>query len=226
MSRWTRKVLSALKRPGVAAGIAMVFVEKIDNHLADNYGRGKSGMAETHRPLQFMYGTQWVSKPKSGDVVIGKRTVYRFARRKIKGTSDYEITPVEREEFQVQVAGRRNGGQPLHDTGAMAGSMNARGKPSANGIQITLRGLAYARYQDKGFKTKGPNFIPLTNKGKRKHGTGRNPHKEGLGENHDYMMAWGGVTVPARPFLLPTNAEMKDVGKSIYLSLKKILKGN
>jgi hypothetical protein len=38
-------------------------------------------------------------------------------------------------------------------------------------------------------------------------------------------MAWGGVTVPSRPFLLPTRNDMRDIGKSIYMSLKKLLKG-
>jgi hypothetical protein len=33
------------------------------------------------------------------------------------------------------------------------------------------------------------------------------------------------VTVPARPFILPTSDDLKMMGRSIYMSLKVLLKG-
>jgi hypothetical protein len=108
----------------------------------------------------------------------------------------------------------------------MYGALNAVGsRAGRNKLRVTLRGPMYALYQDRGFSTSGPNYIPLTFKGKRKHGTGNNPNNEGLIRGKDYTMAWNGVTVPARPFLLPTRTEMRGIGKSIYMSLKSILKG-
>ena len=38
-------------------------------------------------------------------------------------------------------------------------------------------------------------------------------------------MAWKGVTVPARPFILPTRDDLRTLGVSIYLGLKILLKG-
>jgi phage gpG-like protein len=107
----------------------------------------------------------------------------------------------------------------------MERSLNAKGSSSGSGMTITLRGVKYALFQDRGFTTSKPNYIPISPKGARGHGTGMNPRKEGLRKGKDYMMAWGGVTVPARPFLLPTKREIQDIGRSIAMSLKNILKG-
>jgi hypothetical protein len=65
----------------------------------------------------------------------------------------------------------------------------------------------------------------LTRKGKRSHATGNNPTKEGLVRGKDFVMAWQGVTVPKRPFMIPTNDEWGEIGKSIRLGLARILKG-
>jgi hypothetical protein len=52
-----------------------------------------------------------------------------------------------------------------------------------------------------------------------------NPIKEGLVRGKDFSMAWRGVTVPSRPFILPTRDDLQRMGKDIYLGLKSILKG-
>ena len=91
--------------------------------------------------------------------------------------------------------------------------------------QINVYGPLHAIFHELGFETSGPNFIPLTKKGKRSHATGRNPTKEGLVRGKDFVMAWQGVTVPKRPFMIPTNDEWGEIGKSIRLGLARILKG-
>jgi len=121
--------------------------------------------------------------------------------------------------------GYRRGGHPLRNTGALARSLAANARISGAVIQIEMRGLHYGAYHDRGFKTKGPNFIPLTRRAVSGHSTGANPRHEGLIEGGDYLMAWRGVTVPARPFILPTNDDLTVLGKSIYLGLKAVLKG-
>lgn len=120
----------------------------------------------------------------------------------------------------------RNGGQPLRNTGKLQRSLSATGKSNGNNVRLTLRGLRYGLYQDRGFKTKGPNFIPMTLKGARQHGTGNDPNTEGLTKGEDYLMAWRGVTVPSRPFILPTRDDLRTFGKSVYLGLKAVLKGS
>ena len=121
--------------------------------------------------------------------------------------------------------GFRRGGQPLRNTGALARSLAADARMKKGVITIQMRGLHYGLYQDRGFKTKGPNFIPLNNRAVVRHATGRNPQSEGLVAGKDYLMAWRGVTVPARPFIMPTTDDLTVLGKSIYLGLKAVLKG-
>jgi hypothetical protein len=105
-------------------------------------------------------------------------------------------------------------------------SLNAQAGSVVGGLRVTLRGLAHAAYQDKGFSTNPPkgNFIPLTKKGAR-HATGKNPKEEGMKRGKDYFMARRGVTVPARPFLLPTREDMGIIGRSIAIGLRSVFRG-
>ncbi len=97
----------------------------------------------------------------------------------------------------------RNGGQPLRNTGALKQSFETNVvKNSSMDIDCVVSSpLAYAAYQQYGFTTAGPNFIPLNRKAARSHVKGANPKLEGLVQGKDYIMAWNGVTVPARPIV-------------------------
>jgi phage gpG-like protein len=128
-------------------------------------------------------------------------------------------------EYLVTGESYRAGGKPLRDTGQMMREMNAKGQAGGNGVSIILYGPLHAIFHELGFETSGPNYIPLTRKGKRSHATGNNPTKEGLVRGKDFVMAWQGVTVPKRPFMIPTNDEWGEIGKSIRLGLARILKG-
>jgi phage gpG-like protein len=227
-------VRKALGNASVRNGIAMMFVEAMANHIDRNEGRGTNGSEVKHKPLKPMFGQHWTRKPVSGESVMQTRdevvVVYKKPTKAAKQRARGQHIPVTRTEktvteYLVRSPSYRNGGQPLRNTGKMERSLNAKGSSSGSGMTITLRGVKYALFQDRGFTTSKPNYIPISPKGVRGHGTGMNPRKEGLRKGKDYMMAWGGVTVPARPFLLPTKREIQDIGRSIAMSLKNILKG-
>lgn len=94
----------------------------------------------------------------------------------------------------------RQGGKPLQDTGELAASFQ-RPEVSIQGNVLTVTMVSsvdYARWHQDGFSTDGPNYIPLTIKGKTQHVKGADPKTEGLVEGEDYIMAWNGVDVPQR----------------------------
>lgn len=120
-------------------------------------------------------------------------------------------------------AGYRNGGQPLRDTGNLMRSLRGHAAATDGGMEITITGAQYGAYQERGFTTKGPNLIPLTRKGVRSIGAGNAFLKAKKGK--DYIIARNGVTVPARPYLMPTKDDMKELGLSIVAGLRIALKG-
>jgi phage gpG-like protein len=216
MARWSRRVAKALRNTRVVNGIAQVAVEWMENHIARNEGRGAGGDPEPHAPLKAITSTFWTSRRPRNAEVVGERTRIVLNDRG---------RPRTIREFQVRSESYRNGGQPLRNTGNLARSLAATGRFTRNQIVLTMRGMKYGLYQDRGFQTKGPNYIPLTRKGVRGHATGANPNTEGLSRGRDYMMAWRGVKVPARPFILPTKKDMITLGRSIFLGLRAVLKG-
>lgn len=212
---WGERVRKALKDPKVITGIAQVATAWMEEHIQRNEGRGAGGATVAHKPLKKLTGRFWTGSRPRNATVIASRKVTKIVNGKA----------VTRTMYQVEQVGYRHGGQPLRDTGKLAGSLSASGTAQGNSIRIAMSGRRYGLYQDRGFRTKGPNYIPLTRKGARQHGTGNNPNNEGLTRGKDYMMRWRGVTVPARPFILPTRADMIVLGRSIYLGLKNLLKG-
>ena len=103
-----------------------------------------------------------------------------------------------------QVPGsHRSGGQPLRDTGVLEASFAPpQTEVSERTATSTIAsGVPYAAFHQTGFQTKGPNFIPLTLRARRLHRPGANPKDEGLALGVDYVMAWKGVSVPARPIV-------------------------
>jgi hypothetical protein len=215
MSVWRDKVKTALRNPRIVQGIAALAGAWMEEHIDRNYGRGPGGATVNHAPLKTVRGRSWrSSRPKDGSALAVRRTVV-----------DKDGKARIRTVYLVEQTSFRAGGQPLVDTGKLVGSLGATGSSTGNKIQLTMHGRKYGLYQDRGFSTKGPNYIPLTMKGRRQHATGRNPNSEGLTRGRDFTMAWKGVTVPARPFILPTRDDLRRLGKDIYLGLRSILKG-
>ena len=105
----------------------------------------------------------------------------------------------------------RNNGQPLRNKSVLKKSFFSRIRKISGDKIITEIGtpLPYAIGQQLGMKTKGPNFIPLNRKAVRTHAKGMNPKDEGLVLGKDYIMAWKGVNVPARPMIDYSNSENK-----------------
>lgn len=238
MSDWPKTVREALKDPRVLNGIAQVAVSWMSRHIDDGQGRGKNGAAVPYAPLKAMTSRYWTkSKPKNA-TVAGTRIRYRTVVRRHKGgldpdqrVMDVQLRPYT--EYQIVQTSYRAGGQPLRDTagsGGLYGSLDASASASSSQIKLKMHGNKYGLYHDRGFTTKGPvHFIPLTKKGRRGHAIGANPSTEGLVRGKDYMTIGSkkkpkGVTVPARPFILPLKEDVLDLGRSIYLGLRSILR--
>lgn len=104
-----------------------------------------------------------------------------------------------------KVAGHyRAGGQTLRDTGELEGSFGVPPVKTKSGLNATSTissSVGYAAFHQVGFQTSGPNYIPITKRGKTLHAPGANPNKEGLVRGVDYIVSFKGVTVPARPMI-------------------------
>lgn len=224
--RWNDRVARALREPKIRDGIAKAIAAAAKRHIATSSGRGADGREAALEPLQDMTGEFWTTRKPPVDVIpkaTRKRTVMK-SRKNAKGQMVARKVVVT--EYLLTSESYRKGGQPLRDTGNLQRSLAAKAsntKPRR--ITVTMSGALYGIFHERGFETDGPNFIPLTRKGKRSHATGRNPAGEGLVRGKDFTMAWDGVKVPARPFLVPTNKEWSDIGRTIRMGLAKLLKG-
>jgi len=223
VTNWTNKVAAALRSQTVRQGIAQLAVAWMSEHIEEGRGRPQQGafMADSpgpdgapYRPLKALYGRRWVTGKPDGPVVKRRtRTVYGKKGKARKVT-----------ESLVEVPSYRNGGQPLRNTGKLLGSLNAKSATKSGGFRITMRGEGYGIYQDMGFSTSGPNFIPLTKAASRK-ADSKAARAAGMTRGSDYLRARKGVRVPARPFIMPTRNDLRALGKNIYTGLSAVLKG-
>ena len=224
-SSWQKRVAAALGDPRILQGISQAVAAAAKRHIAKSEGRGPGGSATALKPLKSLDTEFWTkTKPKQGPI-LGTRKRVEMRQKKAKD-GRVTIKPTEVTEYLVKGKSYRDGGQPLRDTGNLVRNLGARtARIGATRLEITLTGPKYAIYHELGFETTGPNYVPLTRKGVRQHATGQNPDKEGLARGKDFLMAWGGVKVPARPFLVPTDKEWAGIGRTIRLGLSKVLKG-
>lgn len=223
---WQRRVAKALRDPKVRDGIAMAVQRYAKAHLAKSEGRGDGGRTAQLAPLKPMHGEYWSKrKPREGVTPAGTRE--RMVTEAVKGRNGKVTVRTKKvTEYLYRGESYRNGGQPLRDTGNLQRSITARAAlVGPTRVEVTLAGALYGIFHELGFSTDGPNFIPLTRKGKREHATGRNPNAEGLTRGKDFVMAWKGVEVQKRPFLVPTNTEWAEIGRTIRLGLARVLKG-
>lgn len=224
MGEWAKKVAAAIRKPEVQNGIATLVARYSKEHIANSEGRGDGGNATDFAPLKDVKGQYWTTKrPKGGTGV--KATRERVVSKPVKRGGKTVTVKQKVVEYLVEGESYRAGGKPLRDQGDMMRKMDARSEVKGGKIEIIMFGLLHAIFHEKGFETSGPNFIPLSKKARKKHATGGIPSKEGLTKGKDYLMAWNGVKVPARPFMVPTNDEWVEIGKSIRMGLARILKG-
>lgn len=136
-----------------------------------------------------------LQRSRLGDVLVSQAV----RRIKSRGDSEHKYPDLWSTGKQGKGESYRAGGDPLQDTGPLMASLTAKTEPTERGVKLTLMSpLKHAQYQQRGFTTEGPNFIPLTRKAARTHRKGQDPKDEGLEEGVDYIMAWNGVTVPQR----------------------------
>lgn len=223
---WQRRVAKALQDPRVRDGIAMSIQRYAKAHIARSEGRGDGGRTSQLAPLQTVTGQYWTKRKPPADV-IPSATRERTVTETVKGKDGKPRVRTKKvTEYLLTGKSYRAGGQPLRDTGNLQRSITAKAAlVGPTRVQVTLAGALYGIFHEMGFRTGGPNFIPLTRKGKREHATGRNPNAEGLTRGKDFIMAWNGVEVQKRPFLVPTNTEWAEIARSIRLGLARILKG-
>ena len=91
----------------------------------------------------------------------------------------------------------------LKRTKTLYNSIRARVRSAGSGAEIVISGADYGVYQDKGFKTLGPNFVPLSNR------------KRNLVRGRDYFIAKNGVTVPSRQFIDLTAKDIQTVSRLV-----------
>jgi phage gpG-like protein len=223
---WRKRLSDVLRSDAVRKGIAAAVSAYAKKHIADSQGRGPNGETVALAALKPMSGEFWTTKkPRKGEVATTTRQVLKAISRKKKDGS-VVVSTVMVTEYKMSGQSYRNGGQPLRDTGNLLRSIGAKAEQTGPArLSIVMSGAIYGIYHEKGFSTDGPNFIPLTRKGKKNHATGRNPYTEELSPGKDFVMAWGGVTVPARPFLVPTSKEFSEIAKTIKIGIALSLKG-
>lgn len=139
------------------------------------------------------------AKARTAGLRASKEELLRFQFRKADARFDKASVALKK----ARATSYRRGGQALRDNGQLMGSFYSKPRQIFDTYAVvTLESSAfYAAYHQNGFKTKGPNFIPLTTEARTLHSLGADPEKEGLQEGIDYIMAWHGVTVPARPMI-------------------------
>lgn len=98
---------------------------------------------------------------------------------------------------------RKPSDQPLRATGDLQRSFEIPESHIEEGrlVLSIASASAIASFHQEGFSTTGPNYIPITRKGRLLHRPGANPKDEGLVQGVDYIIAFNGVTVPARPMI-------------------------
>lgn len=222
---WNSRVAKALGDPSILNGIARGVVKCAVRHIATSQGRGAAGFATALQPLKALNVEYWTrTKPRQGPI-LGSREVTVMRQKRTKD-GRVVVKPTKVTEYLVKGQSYRAGGQPLRDTGNLIRNIGARAtRIGPTKIEVVLTGPIYGIYHERGFSTPGPNYIPMSKKGKREHATGNDPAKEGLQFGKDYIIAKQGVTVPARPFLVPTSKEWSDIGRTIRLGLARVLKG-
>ena len=136
------------------------------------------------------------------------------AKRRIEQSGDSQHRYPQLWVDRVGITSYRSGGKPLWDTAThiynrISGVTRTRG---VGQIRFMLRSSLIGAYHQAGFKTKGPNYIPLTRRAARASGS-KSAKARGYRFGEDYIMAWRGVTVPQRKlFNLPpeNQTELRD----------------
>jgi phage gpG-like protein len=102
---------------------------------------------------------------------------------------------------------RREGGEPLRDTGALQASFTNLATVAGTTLRIEVGSpFPHAEYHHRGFSTRGPNYIPLTQRAKA-------GWTDRLIPGYDFVILQG-VTVPARPIVRLSARDREELTRS------------
>lgn len=151
-----------------------------------------------------LWADSFVGKVPEKQVEAVRKAASAVVRAKTEASERKAIQRLQKADRKMKAAtSYRKGGMILQDTGELrANWYNAPPQVYDTFAAVTLAStMPIAKWHQQGFRTRGPNCIPLTIAFKIGHVRGVNPEDEGFEEGVDYVMAWGGVTVPARPMI-------------------------
>ena len=214
-----RKVTDNVQKR-LANGIAAVAVAQIE--LVNDAFRNTGQPGEPWAPL---WADSFVPKVAQSKNEAVARAAERLSKAKERLKKARNISKAAESVARAQVAltkaqdkatpGKpfRAGGKRLSGTtsGAKSFHIVKQGLESGIGVSVIASSAFFHKWHQTGFKTKGPNFIPLTKKAQRLHVKGANPKEEGLEDGVDYIIAWKGVTVPASVMIDYSNTVNKTV---------------
>ncbi len=159
------------------------------------------------------------------DIPIEQMLVNQAKRRIDKGgDSEISYKRLWADTFRSRSGGRsyRRGGKPLLDTRQhIYNTLHGTRSRTARSVVYHLRGSLIAVYHQNGFSTKGPNYIPLTLRGRREHQKGADPRLEGLVQGVDYIIARRGVTVPPRPLFRLAPEDRREIIATIRTEIRR-----
>lgn len=185
----------------------------------------KGKVSETHT-YAIETATEGLIKARADFAKAQKELKENKAVAAFKRMKTHEKRLAKHTALAVAAESYRKGGQPLRDNGFLAASFFTKYafvfEAEGAALIVAASNAIYAGWQQTGFKTKGPNFIPLTLQARRRHVLHANPFLEGLEEGVDYIMAWRGVDVPARPIIDYSDpVNKKEIGDVIRRSIMK-----
>lgn len=219
-----RQVPAAIKRAIAGSGIEQVMLAAAKRRI------DKSGDSQIRYPpladLSGMARAFWQTEnQRRFRLLFGGRQLARQFGRVTSGKMTDPLTGKKLQKMPPVGVSFRAGGTPLLDTRQhIYNALHARKRQSAGRVTFLVQSGGptplVAVYHHHGYKTKGPNFVPLSLKARRTHRTGANPRSEGLVPGVDYVMFWRGVKVPARPIVRFPPEDRREVVEALKAALR------
>lgn len=219
------RVMEAANRAGqlIVNQIKMRFVES-----GDETGRWKALWADGDGPrrMAFEQRTWEGDQSTRREYDLATKHLERVRKKKQSGAGNWS-RDLDRAVARLDEArlahytgstSYRAGGKPLDETGHSKNSFGHSARPDGAGAVVDVTTTEpFLRYHDAGFRTKGPNFIPLTKRAKdaKADSPGSRPDALGLIPGVDYVMAWRGVSVPSRPMFHFTPANSQQIADTL-----------
>lgn len=196
-----------------------VIVEGQTKARFDNSGDEEGAWPElwinTQRALDAIRAQQGVGAAKAKVAAEGRaqvayeRVLDKIDDGKLTGAKAIQAKRQARRKWRLARTGLpelyRRDGEPLRDSGALYNSIRHTVSRTKRGASTEIGSpLENGLYQQRGIKTKGPNYIPLTLKAKK-------GWSKRLVRGWDYIIAPHGVKVPPRVWMRFTDRDKRDI---------------